>query len=206
VAVAHVRKLALDMGYSPKKIEAPLSDFEAGFADLAEKFRESFRARDMELTLDKLVELTGMIGIDHVVATLGRLPDESSVTVKPARRRKKTSRYANEPAPGNYPCGVVGEQHYMDAIAKVRPGDPVRIVREKGNPFDPHAILVTDASGQALGYLAQDSWLYGSIVGEGQGCTASILSIRDNPKGYQDIALEVSMDGTPLGERQYQKR
>src|SRR5579884_4275228 len=41
----------------------------------------------------------------------------------------------------------------QEAISSVRPGDPLRLRREPGNPHDPHAIQVTTGDGRLLGYL-----------------------------------------------------
>ena len=45
-------------------------------------------------------------------------------------------------------------------IRRLRVGDPVSLIREPSNEFDPHAVAVLDLSGNQLGYLKRDvaSW------------------------------------------------
>jgi hypothetical protein len=54
---------------------------------------------------------------------------------------------------------IVGTRHYgplaVAALDLLRPGDPVRLVREN-HPRDPYAIAVFNAHGQMLGYIPRD--------------------------------------------------
>jgi hypothetical protein len=55
---------------------------------------------------------------------------------------------------------IVGTKHYgplaVAALARLRPGDPVRLVREPYNPEDRNAIAVLSIHGQMLGYIPRE--------------------------------------------------
>jgi hypothetical protein len=54
---------------------------------------------------------------------------------------------------------IIGTRHYgplaVAALARLRPGDPVRLVREN-HPRDPNAIAVFTTHGQMLGYIPRE--------------------------------------------------
>jgi hypothetical protein len=54
---------------------------------------------------------------------------------------------------------IVGTKHYgplaVAALGRLRPGDPVRLVREN-HPRDPNAIAVFSTHGQMLGYIPRE--------------------------------------------------
>jgi hypothetical protein len=55
---------------------------------------------------------------------------------------------------------IVGTRHYgplaVAALGRLRPGDPVRLVRQPRNPHDRAAIAVLNTHGQMLGYIPRE--------------------------------------------------
>jgi hypothetical protein len=100
-----------------------------------------------------------------------------------------------------YPVNIVGESHYQDAIRATWEGDPVVLYRESGNPHDPRAIVAKTAAGLTIGYLPRDSWLQRVVHDEGDGATATIMSLHPGPPVA--VVLEVAVIGTPLDVAHY---
>jgi hypothetical protein len=79
---------------------------------------------------------------------------------------------------------VVGESHSNPdgterqiIISKLKAGEMVRLVREPGNPYDPHAIRV-DTPGGTLGYIARETAKdMASRMDSGMRCEACISTI-----------------------------
>ncbi len=105
-----------------------------------------------------------------------------------------------------YPVGIVGESNYQSAIRGCRVGEPVEIAHELGNPHDEEALVVLTASGKVIGYVGRGSWLCEAVHGEGQGCTATILSIDGAKGGDLGVVVEVSMNQRGLSTRRYSDR
>lgn len=102
-----------------------------------------------------------------------------------------------------YPVGLVGEQHYQDAVRRCAPGDEVVLLTEVGNPHDKHAIVVVDRSGQTLGYIPKDNWLYAAVNLERKGATARVKSSGIGQNGFLNVVIEPVLNRAMLGERRY---
>lgn len=97
-----------------------------------------------------------------------------------------------------YPVGIVGEQHYREAVARCRAGQPVVLYREPRNPFDAGAIAVTSAAGELIGYIPKDSFLYDHINTDGGGADAVIRSADPGSGGFRQIVLDVTLNDDGL--------
>jgi len=49
--------------------------------------------------------------------------------------------------------GVTFQPTYPNAVATLHEDEPVRVVRDTGNPSDPNAVRVEDEDGVVLGYI-----------------------------------------------------
>lgn len=75
------------------------------------------------------------------------------------------------------------------AIALLRPGDPVDLVPELKNPFDPRAIAVHDRSGVQLGYIqAERAQLIGQML------QRQLVAVFQEPASYGAI-IRIAVDG-----------
>lgn len=57
------------------------------------------------------------------------------------------------------PVQIKGSRHNpsrMQALRALDPGDPLTLVREPGNPFDPNAIMFVTATGRMVGYVDKE--------------------------------------------------
>lgn len=54
-----------------------------------------------------------------------------------------------------------GRRPYSQIAGQLQPGDPVRLLRERDNPHDPHAILIVNRAGEPAGYIYAEeaAWL-----------------------------------------------
>lgn len=103
----------------------------------------------------------------------------------------------------SYPVNLVGEQYCGDAPGRCIVGDRVLLVHELGNPYDDEALMAINEQGERLGYVPADSWLRDAVFGEAKGCSAVIRSAANGAKGHVEVVLGVTMDGTEIGERQF---
>ena len=102
---------------------------------------------------------------------------------------------------GRYPVPLVGEKHYQPAIKASNVGDVVHFEPEPNNPHDPKAVLVTNGTGNVLGYLPRDGWLTRLIVDEGGMPLAQIKSINGHGRGkLLGVVLEVATAGENLAQ------
>lgn len=122
----------------------------------------------------------------------------------PSQRKAFVSQEGGKPK--GFPVGIVGENKYQDAIRRCRIGELVTLVREPGNPYDPKAIAVVCPRGRTIGYIARDNFLQRAIHEERQHVAATILSLRNGPKGKVGVVIDVDLlgrDENPIGERAY---
>lgn len=84
-------------------------------------------------------------------------------------------------------------RHYRRAVASVREGDQIQAYREPDNPFDPDAILLTNARGEKIGYIPRDSFLKDVVHDEGRGFTALVARKRRRDDGETGVILEVEI-------------
>lgn len=94
----------------------------------------------------------------------------------------------------SYPVNLVGESHRQAAIERCRVGQPVSLVPEPSNPYDPTAVRA-EAGGELIGYLARDSWLKAPLLEERKVVVATILSIKPNEqaRGVLGVVLNVTI-------------
>lgn len=112
---------------------------------------------------------------------------------------------SDELEPEGYPVLIVGEQHRQDAIRLCHVGDPVKLLREPGNPHDPQAIAVEDMRGATLGYIARKSFVQRAVHKENKGITARILRISGGGPELLGVTLDVVLEGDPVGERAFKR-
>lgn len=79
--------------------------------------------------------------------------------------------------PKAYPCGVVGEQHYQGAVRNTHVGTFVDLALEPDNRFDPEAVVVLNAHGQRIGYLARDNFAREWVL-NGEEVAALVLAVE----------------------------
>lgn len=102
-----------------------------------------------------------------------------------------------------YRLSLVGESHHQPSIATCSVGDVIHIVHERGNPFDPDAMVALTESGARIGYVGRDSWLKRAAQDEGKGCTATVASIDRSSGGSYGVVLNVRLCGGPLHVIEY---
>lgn len=102
-----------------------------------------------------------------------------------------------------YPQGIVGEQHYQDAVKTCRTGERVFICHEPDNPHDELALKVETAGGQTIGYLPKDCWIREAVHEQGRGVTATILSLEKSPRGFMGVVLNVTLTDDEVRDRSY---
>ena len=59
-----------------------------------------------------------------------------------------------------FPQAVAGESQYQNALASCIEGEPVALVREPDNRYDPDAIRIDRVTGETIGYLPRDTRLH----------------------------------------------
>lgn len=98
-----------------------------------------------------------------------------------------------------YPVRLAGTRSYAAAVGWAVEGDPVHILRERGNPYDPDALAVVDGDGRTLGYVPRDNWVRRALVDEGRGARARVT---ESDLGGLKIAVTLNDDGA-IGERDF---
>lgn len=79
---------------------------------------------------------------------------------------------------------------------RLRPGQPLTLVREPHNPYDPRAVRV-DWRGRKLGYLPRhENTAVSQMLDRGAPLTARILRLRQSPDPWERVRLgvELSLD------------
>lgn len=99
---------------------------------------------------------------------------------------------------GRYSVHLVGEANYQAPIAKLSPGDPVSILPEPSNPYDPRALRCADVTGETIGYIERDSWLTRVILDDRTAVSATIEKIiggtADKPSRGVVLAVLTAAD------------
>lgn len=124
-------------------------------------------------------------------------------TVLLASKAGQASKVRREPE--GYPVGLVGEQSYQDAIGRSAAGETATLLREPDNPYDDEAIVVVSARSETIGYIPRDSFVQDVVHEQDKGCTATILSIEPGARGFQEVVLDLTIGGEPIGERAFQR-
>ena len=104
---------------------------------------------------------------------------------------------------------LAGEANYQEALFRARAGDPVALIPEPDNRFDPNAIYVTTHDGHKLGYLprADAAKLRDSLTRQH---VSIIHQLTGGMKDYPSVGCRISIawDGsgphphTPLNAEQ----
>lgn len=92
-------------------------------------------------------------------------------------------------------ANIVGESYRQDAIFRSRPGEPVRLLHETDNKYDPRAIMVVTPRGEQIGYLPRDGWLTEALIDQERAYAARIAEIH-SPSGtrkFAAVVLEVTL-------------
>jgi single-stranded-DNA-specific exonuclease len=89
---------------------------------------------------------------ERILADTGALVDRLFARASDYLGEARYDRVEDAPALYTKVVGVTFDDR-QKALAVLRPGDGLRLVREPANPHDPHAIQVVSQDGQALGYL-----------------------------------------------------
>lgn len=94
---------------------------------------------------------------------------------------------------GRYNVGLVGEANYQQAIQRLRIGDPVELIREPENQYDPLAVKACDVAGRTIGYVARGSWLQRLIAEEDQPVVAHVANVTGGERGkpYRGVVLDI---------------
>jgi hypothetical protein len=123
-------------------------------------------------------------------------------------------------------CGVLTQLMHLTAccaglqesIRDLRQGQRVLLVKEPGNPYDPHAVQVLTLTGQSLGYVPRpdpqkrvrgDCTNKDITLGMQIGCVASVGQVQDPPDGpwgatvfTQPGLISLTADPLPPAKRQ----
>lgn len=76
---------------------------------------------------------------------------------------------------------------------RLRPGQPLTLVREPHNPYDPRAVRV-DWRGRKLGYLPRhENTAVSQMLDRGVPLTARILRLRRSPDPWERVRLSVEL-------------
>lgn len=85
----------------------------------------------------------------------------------------------------------------QEELARCKPGEPVRLVREPDNRHDPMAVAVFSARGVRVGYLKRDRavWI-GSKIDRGYDVRAIVERVKGAglPDAALGLVMRVSMD------------
>ena len=81
----------------------------------------------------------------------------------------------------------------QDILCDVEPGEPVELIREPQNPYDPNAIAVT-IGGETVGYITrEDASVLAPLLDAGRSHAALIHSIRGGVPGAAHYGCQVSI-------------
>jgi hypothetical protein len=83
-------------------------------------------------------------------------------------------------------------------LAECRPGDPLDLVRQPENPYDPLAVAIFTAGGTCIGYLSRDraAWIAPKID-RGYLVLAIVERVKgtDLPGSTLGLVMRLNMDG-----------
>ncbi len=73
----------------------------------------------------------------------------------------------------------------------LKPGQPLRLVREPDNPYDPLAVRI-EWRGRKLGYLPRTGNApIARLLDQGQPLEVRIKALRDSPSAWERVELEL---------------
>jgi len=88
----------------------------------------------------------------------------------------------------------------QEAIAALRPGDPLQLVREPGNEHDPHAVRVLAPDGRQLGYLrAPLAGRLSPSIDAGARYRATVLTVTGGGDRSLGVNIFLERDDPDLG-------
>ena len=111
------------------------------------------------------------------------------VLVRPARARMASSTILVQESP------VAGFQHHKGEHlwSFLRPGEPLRLVRETGNAHDPNAVAVY-FRGDKLGYVPRrENATVAQMLDRGQRLEARIVRLLDEPNPWRRVRFSVEL-------------
>jgi len=86
----------------------------------------------------------------------------------------------------------------QEELARCRPGEPVRLVRQPENPHDPAAVAIISARGVQLGYIPADRavWI-GSKIDRGYDVRAIVERVKGShlPGAVLGLVIRINMEG-----------
>jgi hypothetical protein len=91
---------------------------------------------------------------------------------------------------------LAGSQYYrLDQFqSRIRPGDPLELVREAGNPHDKNAIGVK-WQGEALGYLPRrENRAVAKAMDDGEKVRANVEAITADPDPWKRLRISVFIE------------
>lgn len=185
-ATVHIPAIGIDDG-TEVSCPACTESWTIG-ADLAAEIEDELQDLIDEAVFDMDIDLDDdEDDVIHFIIAKGRFPKKS------------------ERGPKGYPVNLVGEQYCQDAVERCKAGERVTLFREIGNPHDPDAIVVVSTRGEAIGYVPRDSFVQRVVHDENKGCRATIWKLESGARGFCEVALDLSVVATPIGEQRYSR-
>lgn len=74
---------------------------------------------------------------------------------------------------------LAGVSFYQRALARCSPGQPIRLIHEPDNPYDPMALRVVSVLGETIGYVPKRSWVHYAVHQLGRGVAGTINSLGE---------------------------
>lgn len=93
-------------------------------------------------------------------------------------------------------CHLAGFRRHADSLvwADLRPNQPVRLVREKDNPFDEHAVAIW-RDGRRIGYIPRShSPLAARMIDQGRRLSARIARLGDPSEDWEPVWLNLFVE------------
>jgi hypothetical protein len=101
--------------------------------------------------------------------------------LKPEPRRTDVGRFR-----------VAGFRYYRgpELIDRMRPGEPIRLVAEPGNPHDPLAVRV-EYAGEKLGYVPRrENPVLSRLLRDGARVEGRVVEVRPEEEPWKMLAVE----------------
>lgn len=167
--------------------------------------QRTYESRELPATIAHRLPARGRPDYAAVLSDKGLSPSASPFEVLRATRgRLATDPLFFEEAPQKTDqgtaiirCFIAGWKYYRgeEILTQLRKGDPVRLIPERANRFDPSAVAVVSQRGEKLGYLpAFHSNVIAGAFPEGRRVEARMVDIDPAATPGERVRIEITVE------------
>lgn len=186
---AQLEIAGLELGEKVHVIDDP--DRFGAYLVLNDRHDEIGRLTDRNAVSQLLYD--GAVVLAATVNSIGERDDQLIPAIRFVIGAEGETYTPDPPAGRTYKVNIVGESYRQAEIGRTTAGEPVKLMHDAANAFDPRAIAAVNAQNEVIGYLPRDGWLTGVLLDERRQFAARVLAIHPaaSDRRFSAVVLEV---------------